>query len=219
MNVADSQGIRVIVAHPDPLMTMGLASALREQAGIQVHLRAPEEGEAADVTVTSYELGLKMVAAGRERAGRCAATRVLVVAQHEREHEVRLALETGVHGFIVQDCRPEELVDGVRALAIGQRYLCVSVARCIAESMSRERLTTREAEVLELLAAGHCNKKIARQLDIAIGTVKAHVKGIMNKLEVSTRTQAVSVAMARGLVNAMAPRVVSGTSRMAVLER
>lgn len=219
MRVADKQDIRVIVVHPAPLLTLGLASALREQAGIRVQLPPAQAGEAADVAVTNYELGLRMVAAGRHPPDRPAGPRVLVVANQEREHEVRVALEAGVHGFIVEDCRPEELVDCVRALAMGQRYLCMTVARCIAESMSREALTTRESEVLALLAGGYCNKAIARQLDIAVGTVKAHVKGILSKLEVSTRTQAASVAVSRGLVNAFQQRAGIAAERTPVLER
>jgi DNA-binding NarL/FixJ family response regulator len=71
----------------------------------------------------------------------------------------------------------------------------------MADSLTREALTAREAEVLDLLACGQCNKSIARQLDIAVGTVKAHVKAIMAKLDASSRTQAVSVAAQRGLVS------------------
>lgn len=62
---------------------------------------------------------------------------MLVVAPQAREHEVRLAMETGVHGFVVQDCRVEELTDAVRVLAQGRRYMCVAVAQSIAESMAR----------------------------------------------------------------------------------
>lgn len=206
MRTGDASAIRVIVTHPDPILSAGLATTLRSQAGMQVHLDEPREGRGAlDVTITDFEQGVRMAAARRQRpAG--AGPRVMVVARQEREHDVRRALESGVHGFVVQDCRLQELVDGVRALALGQRYMCTAVAQCMAESMARESLTVRECEVLALLAGGHCNKTIARELNIALGTVKAHVKGIMTKLEVATRTQAVSVAAARGLVGQAVPR-------------
>ena len=215
MNPADATAIRVIVAHPDPILTAGLATTLREQAGSQVYLREPQDGQGRiDVTITDFEQGLKMAAGGRDRFASRTNARVMVVARQGREHEVRLALESGVHGFLVQDCRLKEVVDGVRALALGQRYTCMTIAQCMAESISRDALTAREAEVLALLAGGHCNKAIARELGIAVGTVKAHVKGIMGKLGVSTRTQAVSVATARGLVSPAPWRIPSGQSRV-----
>lgn len=208
MNATDTNDIRVVVAHPDPILTMGLVAALRTQIGIQVFL--PESGEggaAAHVVISNFERGLQIATGRGPVPGGSAGPRVLVVAPQVWEHEVRLAMETGVHGFVVQDCRIEELVDAVRMLAQGRRYMCLSVAQCVAESLVRESLTTRETQVLQLLAGGHCNKVIARQLDIAPGTVKGHLMGIMSKLDVSTRTQAVSVAVARGLVQALPPRV------------
>jgi DNA-binding NarL/FixJ family response regulator len=76
----------------------------------------------------------------------------------------------------------------------------MSIAQCMASSLTRGALTESEAEILELLASGAYNKSIARQLDIAAGTAKAHVKSIMRKLEATSRTQAVTVAAQRGLV-------------------
>jgi DNA-binding NarL/FixJ family response regulator len=114
---------------------------------------------------------------------------------------VRGALEQGVHGYLPLDRGIDEFVHGVRTVARGSRYLAPSTAQCMADSLTREALTAREAEVLDLLACGECNKSIARQLDIAVGTVKAHVKAIMGKLDASSRTQAVSVAAQRGLVS------------------
>jgi DNA-binding CsgD family transcriptional regulator len=80
--------------------------------------------------------------------------------------------------------------------------MCGAVTERIAESLTRVTLTTRQTEVLELLQSGMCNKTIARDLGIAPGTVKAHVKGILEKLESTTRTQAVAVATHRGLIKA-----------------
>jgi DNA-binding NarL/FixJ family response regulator len=216
MQIHDFEATHVVVAHPDPLLTMGLAAALREQAGIRAHLPGAENGgDRLDVTITDYEQGLRLAA--ENRLARRVRPRILVLAQQDREHEVRQALETGVHGYLLHGCRVEELVDGIRALALGQRYMSVAVAQRVADSMSRETLTVREAEVLGLLADGHCNKAIARELDIAVGTVKAHVKGIMNKLDVSSRTQAVSVAVARGMVGALRPH--GTTDRMVGADR
>jgi DNA-binding NarL/FixJ family response regulator len=182
--------IQVLVAHPDPLLALGLAAALGTQPGIQVVAAG-----AADVVLTDYAGGLAL--AGTQ-PGRTAA-RILVLAAQDREQEVRTALERGVHGYLLAGSRVDDLLEGIRALAQGQRYLSLAAAQRMADSMTREHLTGREADVLGLLVQGCCNKTIARQLEIAVGTVKAHVKGIMSKLQASSRTQVVSIAMARGL--------------------
>ncbi|CAN7733321.1 response regulator transcription factor [Pseudorhodoferax sp. LjRoot39] len=187
--------IQVLVAHPDPLLALGLAAALGQQSGIEV-----VSSGAAQVVLTDYAGGLAL--AGTVRAGARpgrAPARVLVLAAQDREQEVRTALERGVHGYLLAGSRVDEVVEGIRALAQGQRYLSLAAAQRMADSMTREHLTGRESDVLGLLVQGCCNKTIARQLEIAVGTVKAHVKGIMSKLQASSRTQVVSIAMARGL--------------------
>jgi DNA-binding NarL/FixJ family response regulator len=201
MKADDTNEIHVVLEHPDPLLAMGLAAALRGQSRIHVHLDPASRAEPMDVAICNYELGLQRAA--QNRAVRHPRPRVMVVAQRGREQEVRHALENGVHGYLLHGCGVDELLGGIRALSLGQRYMCAAAAQRVAESMAREALTSRESEVLGLLVNGHCNKAIARQLDIAVGTVKAHMKGIMSKLDVSSRTQAVSVAVARGLVDSL----------------
>lgn len=197
-----SSRIQVLVAHPDPLLALGLEAALGRQPGIEVlPAGADGLGAAADVVLTDHPGGMAL--AGTVRAGAQpgrAPARILVLAAQEREQQVRTALERGVHGYLLSGSRVEELVEGIRALAQGQRYLSLAAAQRMADSMTRAHLTGRESDVLGLLVQGCCNKAIARQLQIAVGTVKAHVKGIMSKLHASSRTQVVSIAVARGLV-------------------
>jgi DNA-binding NarL/FixJ family response regulator len=88
----------------------------------------------------------------------------------------------------------------VTAVANGLRYMSLSVAQRMADSLTRAALTSREIEVLQLVATGQPNKVIARELSIELGTVKSHVSAIMNKLGVSSRTQAARIAALRGLV-------------------
>jgi DNA-binding NarL/FixJ family response regulator len=130
---------------------------------------------------------------------------------HHREQEVRRALEAGVQGYVLLGCSTIEMVEAVRVVGRGSKYLCLQVAQRMADSLTRENLTERELDVLALLSAGCSNKVIARDLDIAVGTVKAHVKGIMGKLAASSRTQAVTVAAERGLVS-VERRSVAGTA-------
>lgn len=201
MHPVPASRIQVLVDHPDPLLALGLAAALGQARGIDVLCPATDgHGPAADVVLTDYSGGLALAPARTgPRPGQPPA-RILVLAAQEREQEVRTAMERGVHGYLMAGSRAEELVEGVRAVALGQRYLSQAAAQRMADSMTREHLTGREADVLRLLVQGCCNKTIARQLEIAVGTVKAHVKGVMSKLHASSRTQAVSIAVARGLV-------------------
>lgn len=201
MNHVPASRIQVLVAHPDPLLALGLTAALGQARGIDVLCPGADGGgPAADVVLTDYPGGLALTPVRTGMRGAPPPARILVLAAQEREQEVRTALERGVHGYLLAGSRIEEVVEGVRALALGQRYLSQAAAQRMADSMTREHLTGRESDVLGLLVQGCCNKTIARQLEIAVGTVKAHVKGIMSKLHASSRTQVVSIAVARGLV-------------------
>jgi two-component system NarL family response regulator len=201
MQVVDTARIRILVAHANPLIAVGLAATLRRSDDLEVAVDGLDAaaGWSHDVVVADGDGGLRRVAAARE-ARQSQPPRVLVLCSQVREHEVRRALEQGVHGYLPLDSPIDEFVLGVRTVARGARYLAAASAQCMADSLTRESLTAREAEVLDLLACGQCNKSIARQLHIAVGTVKAHVKAIMAKLDASSRTQAVSVAAQRGLV-------------------
>jgi two-component system NarL family response regulator len=138
---------------------------------------------------------------------RCAAAhhgdaqpRVLIVTQLEREWEVRTAMMAGVHGYLLQNSDTEQLLIAVRTLSRSMRYLSAELSRCVADSFTRIGLTSRETDVLQLLAQGQCNKSIARELGIGVGTVKTHVKGLFDKLGATARTHAVVLATRRGLV-------------------
>mgnify|MGYP003575741199 CR=1 FL=1 len=204
MNLFDLSPIRVLVHYAEPLLAIGLSAALRDVPGLQVTRTAPHDTaalEPADVVVTDPPGGLDLLARQRRgTAGPLARARVLIVAAEGRENAVRVALEQGVQGYLLLDCAVQELEAGVRAVARGSKYLCMAVAQRMAESLTREALTARESEVLGLLAAGDCNKTIARRLDISVGTVKTHVKAIMCKLDAASRTHAVTIASRRGLV-------------------
>jgi DNA-binding NarL/FixJ family response regulator len=203
---------RVLVLHAEAIVGFGLAAALASHSGFSARVSSlAEEREPEgdfDVIVCDYDTGLRLARAARLQPAPRRAAHVLVVTTQDREHAVRLALESGVQGYMLQGCPIDELVTGVRALARGQRFLSLAVAQRMADSMAREALTGRESQVLDLLAYGHCNKSIARELQIAVGTVKAHVKAIMAKLEAGSRTQAVSVAAQRGLVALQMPDAV-----------
>ena len=190
----------VHIMHADPVMTVGLHAILAELPELRVTscLRQPEGQRVARVLVADYDTGVALARRPMPEALRHPA--VLIVTQLDKEWEVRIAMDAGVHGYVLQSCSPDELQKAAISLAQGQRYLTESVTRSVADSLSRENLTGRETDVLQLLAQGCCNKSIARKLGIGVGTVKTHVKGVMSKLDATARTHAVVVATQRGLI-------------------
>lgn len=190
----------VHIIHTDPVMTAGLHAILadRHELRVSTHLSQPEARQVARVLVADYDTGLAL--ARQPEYGGLRRPGILIVTQLDKEWEVRIAMDAGVHGYVLQSCSQDELLKAVASLAQGQRYLSESVTRSVADSLSRENLTGRETDVLQLLAEGCCNKSIARKLGIGVGTVKTHVKGVMSKLDATARTHAVVVATQRGLI-------------------
>jgi DNA-binding NarL/FixJ family response regulator len=188
------------IMHADPVMTAGLHAIIAELPELRVttNLRQPEAQRVARVLVADYDTGIAL--ARQPLSDSLRHPSVLIVTQLDKEFEVRIAMDAGVHGYVLQSCSPDELQKAVVTLAQGQRYLSESVTRSVADSLSRETLTGRETDVLQLLAQGCCNKSIARKLGIGVGTVKTHVKGVMSKLDATARTHAVVVAAQRGLI-------------------
>lgn len=195
--------IQVFLWLTEPLLRAGVRSSLRGagEAGI-VESDGLRPGPGVHVVVTDWSAGLQLA----ERSGDPALprlpphTRILVIAPQVREHAMACALRGGVHGLILSSCTPEELIQAIRALAQGASYISPEVAQRMTAFLPRMQLTAREAQVLRLLARGQCNKAIARQLEIAPGTVKTHVKAIMAKLDADSRTEAACIAVEKGLV-------------------
>jgi len=206
------RAVQVLVQHDSPLVCAGLAATLREQGDMAVGVAQFQPGapapEAAhcDVLVTDYATGMLCMDAfqGLREARPRPLPRLLIVTTKMGEWDIRCAMARGVQGYLLLGCPAERFVDAVRTLARGGRCYDDAVSARIADSLVRATLTNREHDVLHLMSQGAANKHIARTLDIQLGTVKAHVKAILEKLQVSTRTQAVVVAEHRGLLRATA---------------
>lgn len=205
---------RVLVTHAEPMTHRGIVATLRED--LRFLVCEPAAGTPATfgthaLDTTPLRVVVADLAAGieaaqtlrQERIHRCAApaAAVLVVSPVDSEMNVRRALECGVSGYLPQSCQPEQLIDATLALARGQRYLEHSVVQRLADAMTQDLPTPREIDVLRLMAIGLCNKAISAELNIAVGTVKAHIKALLQKLEAATRTEAADVARRRGLLD------------------
>lgn len=194
----------LLVMHPDPLLRAGLVAALGEHSAFETFDNGVDgtvsDRPRIDVLITDYDNALRLARRVHPARSALSAARILILTTNDREADIRRAIEAGVHGYILLGGPLDELIDGATALAKGLRYVSRSVAQRMADSLTRTSLTLRETEVLSLVAGGESNKAIARDLAIKAGTVKSHMTAIMAKLGACSRTQAASIAAARGLV-------------------
>jgi DNA-binding NarL/FixJ family response regulator len=194
----ESMTIRVRVLYSDPLVCTGLKAALGEQPDLDW---TASDDARADVVIADYEQGVQLIAARKASAGPPGRIpKVLILTARDSEWEIRSALETGARGYLIQGCELAELMAGVRDVHRGIRHICAPAARRLADSISHATLTGRELDVLRLVVEGRGNKAIARDLTIAVGTVKSHLKTIFEKLGARTRTEVAALAERRGLL-------------------
>jgi DNA-binding NarL/FixJ family response regulator len=208
-----NERIRVLIAHSDPLISAGLAatlSRLRDFETVTGGARPP----AADVVIADYESGLQLIASGGA-LGR----RVMILTHSDSEAKICHALEQGARGYLLLGCSLQALVDGLRSVYMGGIALGPLVASRIADRMKQQALTPREADILRSMMLGMSNKAIASKLTLAVGTVKTHVKSILEKLNASSRTQAVSIAQRRGILRDEAEPVVLPLSALPAMGR
>jgi DNA-binding NarL/FixJ family response regulator len=191
------------------LVRMGLLSATEIEGDLEVVAQAENGRQAMDQyrkhrpDVVIMDLRLPDMSGLDAAAGIRAEfpdARILVLSSFGSSEDVYRALQAGVRGYILKDMPREHLLQAIRAVHQGQRFLPPELATRLAEQMNQTALTPRELEVLALIARGMTNKEIANSLGITEGTVKAHVVNLMQKLEVADRTQAVTLAIRRGIL-------------------
>lgn len=194
----------VLICVAEPLLQAGVRASLQGRPDIEViDADATFVCRNIDVVVADSRTAAGLADAGRRfELGRSLQfARILVITSQAREHAIRDGLLQGIHGFVLTSSPVNDLLAGIRSLCRGSTYLCPPLAARVSQLCERDILTSREDEVLRLLARGLCNKSIARDLDIAVGTVKVHVKSILAKLDAKCRTEAASIAAQRGLVD------------------
>ena len=127
--------------------------------------------------------------------------RIIVLSTYDGDEDIYRAFQAGARAYLLKDMHHEELVNAIRAVHQGQRFIPPAIANRLAERMPRSELTARELEVLKLIVKGMSNKEIAAALLITEGTVKIHVNNMLSKLGVSDRTKAATTALQRGIVH------------------
>lgn len=126
--------------------------------------------------------------------------KIIFLAEHAGDAEIAKALKKGAAGYICKDISPSGLVDAIRTVAAGRKYIPDDIARILSEHVGKEELTPAESNVLRMVVGGMSNKEIAFALDVSENTVKTHLQNIFAKIGVSDRTSATMTAIKRGLV-------------------
>lgn len=206
--------IRLVIADDHPIVRAGLVALFATEDDLEVIAEAstPEEAVSAarqenpDVVLMDLQFGpgARLTGADATRQIRAleAAPYVLVLTSYDSDGDILGAVEAGASGYLLKDAPPHELVAAVRAAAAGESALAPVIASRLLDRVRSPQvsLSSREIEVLELVAAGKTNAEVARELFVSETTVKSHLAHIYSKLDVTSRTAAVSAARARGIV-------------------
>jgi DNA-binding NarL/FixJ family response regulator len=206
---AEPKKIRVLIADDHVTVLEGLAAMIGRQPDMVVVAEAADGQEAIDLWITHRPevtlLDLRMpkldgVGAIEEIRKRDSSARIIVLTTYDTDTEILRAIKAGTKAYLLKDARREELLDCIRRVNRGETCIPASLIEKVATGLSSEPLTGRELNVLQLLARGKSNKEIGVSLYISETTVKSHLRSIFRKLNVLSRTEAISVAGRRGLI-------------------
>jgi DNA-binding NarL/FixJ family response regulator len=204
-----TEKIRLLIADDHALILEGLVATIGRQDDMTVVAKASNGREAVELWNTHRPdvslLDLRMptlngVGVIKELRDLDVAARVIVHTTYDTDEEIYQAISAGAKAYLLKDAPLGELLDTIRKVHAGQTCIPPALAAKLASRMSGEELTTREVDVLKLLARGRSNKEIGADLFISETTVKSHMRGIFAKLNVMSRTEAIAAANRRGLI-------------------
>jgi DNA-binding NarL/FixJ family response regulator len=206
--------IRIVIADDHPIVRAGLRALFDSEDGLEVVAEAATVDEAVsaaerenpDVVLMDLQFGSHAAATGvdatRHIRSLPAPPYVLVLTNYDSDADILGAVEAGASGYLLKDAPPHELTAAVRAAAAGESALAPVITSRLLDRMRRPHvsLSAREIEVLEAVAQGRSNTEVARELSVTETTVKSHLAHIFSKLDVTSRTAAVSEARQQGIL-------------------
>ena len=202
--------VTFIIIDDHPLFREGIATLINSQPDMTLVSQASNGNEAIqqfrncrpDVTLMDLRLpdlsGIDAMIAIRAEFPEA---RIIMLTTFEGDVEIQRALEAGARGYLLKNMPPSELAQVIRQVHAGKKRVPPEIAAQLAEHMSDDNLTTREIEVLQKVSDGNRNRDIADLLNISEETVKVHIKHIMDKLGAKDRTQAITIAVRRGIIH------------------
>lgn len=202
--------IKVLVVDDHPIMRVGIAAIIEATPDMTTVAQAGSGEEAIelfdkylpDITLMDLRLpGISGVDAIRILIARHPGAKFVVLTTYEGDEDIHQALEAGARSYIIKGMPHEALINALRRVHAGGRFLPPPVSRALSSRLPNSDLSAREREVLDLIVCGKSNKEIATELGITESTVKCHVSVILMRLNVNDRTQAVITALQRGLVH------------------
>jgi two-component system, NarL family, response regulator len=208
--MSQSTSIRVLIADDHSIVRQGLATIIDRDPEMTVIAQA-EDGQQAIAlfrehhpNVTLMDLRMPQMGGVEAITEICAEfkqARIMVLTTYDGDEDIYRGLQAGAQGYLLKDAKPNELLNAIRTIHSGQKYVPPEVGAKLVQRMSNPVLSERELDVLRLMAQGMSNLDIGAALSVGESTVKSHVNRILSKLGVSDRTQAVIVAIKRGIVS------------------
>jgi DNA-binding NarL/FixJ family response regulator len=208
--MSQSTAIRVLIVDDHAIVRQGLAAMIENEPDMTVVGQAGNGQEAIDQyrqlqpDVTLMDLRMPQMNGVDATAAICAEfphARIIMLTTYDGEEDIYHGLRTGAKGYLLKDAEPDALLNAIHIVHDGQQYIPPEIAAKLVQRMNNPGLSDREREVICLMVQGLSNHDIGVALNITESTVKFHVNRILSKLGVSDRTQAVIIALKRGIAN------------------
>jgi two-component system, NarL family, response regulator len=205
-----STHIKILLADDHSIVRQGLATIIDRDPEMTVIAQAEDGQQAIDLfrefqpDITLMDLRMPQVGGVEAIMAICTEfkqARIMVLTTYSSDEDIYRGLQAGAQGYLLKDAKPNELLNAIRTIHHGQKYVPPEVGAKLVQRMSNPELSERELAVLRLVAQGMSNLEIGAALNIGESTVKSHVNRILSKLSVNDRTQAVIVAIKRGIVS------------------